>query len=460
MNPVSYLETGVLYCGDNLARLAEFPSECVDLVYLDPPFFSNRNYEVIWGDEAEIRSFEDRWEGGINVYIDWMRQRAEELHRILKPTGSFYLHCDGHASHYLKVMLDDVFGYSQFRNEIAWHYRRWTGTSRSFLKMHDTILFYTKTNDYTFNRQFTDYTEASTKRKKNHHTRIKDGDVYVTTVDKRGVGENDVWQIPLLNSQARERLGYPTQKPTELLRKIITASSNPGDVVLDPFAGCGTTLVAAHEENRKWIGLDISPTAVNLMKNRMARIGAPAKLVGLPVTVDDLKALKPFEFQNWVIQQVHGTHSPRKSGDMGIDGFSFMEHLPIQVKQSEHVGRNVIDNFETAVERAGKHAGYVIAFSFTRNAYEEAARAKAAGRPTILLVKVEDMLKMGNLVETASWLDLAQQIDAQDLAIPTPDLMGLFSAFTKTYPERPLPKPRPSKSRPTAKTLVTSDRES
>jgi DNA modification methylase len=123
MTPVSYLETGVIYCDDNLHRLLEFPAECVDLIYLDPPFFSNRQYEVIWGDEAEVRSFEDRWEGGIHVYVNWMRERMIELHRVLKPTGSIYLHCDWHASHYLKVMMDDVFGEANFQNEVVWYYR-------------------------------------------------------------------------------------------------------------------------------------------------------------------------------------------------------------------------------------------------------------------------------------------------------------------------------------------------
>jgi hypothetical protein len=120
VNPVAFLETGVLYCGDNLERLAQYPDECIDLIYLDPPFFSNRNYEVIWGDEAEVRSFEDRWEGGINHYIGWMRERAIEMHRLLKPNGSIYLHCDPNAGHYLKVMMDDVFGMGNFRNEVVW----------------------------------------------------------------------------------------------------------------------------------------------------------------------------------------------------------------------------------------------------------------------------------------------------------------------------------------------------
>jgi DNA modification methylase len=462
VNPISYLETGVLYCDDNLQRLSEFPPECIDLIYLDPPFFSNKNYEVIWGDEAEVRSFEDRWEGGISVYIDWMRQRVEEMHRILKPTGSFYLHCDDHAGHYLKVMLDDIFGRNQYRNEIVWHYRRWTGRAKRFQKMHDTLFFYTKTDDYFFKPLLTPYTEGSKARKEQGVLhRFKKGEEPVLVSDKAlqkdGVPENDVWQIPFIAPSAAERLGYPTQKPEALLKKVVEASCPPGGIVLDPFCGCGTTIAVAQKQKRQWIGIDISPTAVNLIKSRLARLNAFPKIEGLPVTVEDLKLLKPFEFQNWVIQRVHGSHSPKKSGDMGIDGYSFFEHLPIQVKQSSNVGRNVVDNFETAVERAGKHMGYIIAFSFTRNAYEEAARAKMAGKQQILLVKVGDLLRVGHLLETTSLLDLAEQLDEQDLALPAPDLMGLFSAYTRERRERPLPKARPRKALPSAKTLIGSD---
>lgn len=145
------VETDVLYCEDNLRQSARLPSECVDLVYLDPPFFSNRSYEVIWGDEAEIRSFEDRWEGGIQVYIDWMRNRVRAFHRILRPTGSFYLHCDPHASHYLKVMLDDIFGLGNFRNEIIWRRTGSHGKTRRFGPIHDVILYYAKSTDFCWN---------------------------------------------------------------------------------------------------------------------------------------------------------------------------------------------------------------------------------------------------------------------------------------------------------------------
>jgi hypothetical protein len=157
---VTSIDTGVLYCDDNLDRLTAMPTASVDLIYLDPPFFSNRKYEVIWGDEAEVRSFEDRWSGGIQHYIGWMQERIAELHRILKPTGSLYLHCDSHASHYLKVMLDSAFGMANFRNEIIW---RRTGANKSvsrFGPIHQTLLFYGKSSATRFNVTHTPYTRG------------------------------------------------------------------------------------------------------------------------------------------------------------------------------------------------------------------------------------------------------------------------------------------------------------
>ncbi len=415
MTPVAYLETGVLYCDDNLHRLSQFPADCIDLIYLDPPFFSNKQYEVIWGDEAEVRSFEDRWEGGIQVYIAWMRERVMELHRILKPTGSLYLHCDWHASHYLKVMMDDIFGRENFLNNVVWCYGLGGSSSRYWPRKHDDILWYCKKRD-------AHYFEAA----------------QVPATSNRMKGEMkkapDYWDIPTINNMAKERLGYPTQKPEELLMRIVESSSRKSEIVLDPFAGCGTAIVVAQQLGRQWIGIDISPTAVGLMKRRMEKVGAAGfRLVGMPVSEEQLRALKPFEFQNWVIQRFNGTHSPRKSGDMGIDGYSFFEHLPIQVKQSQSVGRNVVDNFETAVERGGKEKGYIVAFSFTRGAHEEAAAAKARKGIDILLVSVADLL-----------------IDATDLV--TPESGQLFGE------DVPLPKAAPPEARPSAEELIASDK--
>lgn len=387
------LDTGVLYCDDNMSRLSRLPTASVDLVYLDPPFFSNRVYEVIWGDEAEVRSFEDRWDGGIQHYVGWMRERMLEIHRVLKPTGSMYLHCDYHASHYLKVMLDSIFGMKKLRNEIVWCYRGGGVPRTAFARKHDTIFFYAKGNTNTFNPQYVPYSEASQALVSGR------GGVSIDNRKRdltRGAHMPDWWtDLNALQTWSPERLGYPTQKPEALLKRIITASSNEGDVVLDPFCGCGTTVNVAERLKRRWIGIDISPTAVNLMRRRLQKATngqCNPKIEGLPTTLDALKELKPFEFQNWVVSKVWGTAAPRKSGDMGIDGYSFMVHDPIQVKQSEKVGRNVVDNFETAMRRAGKDRGYIIAFSFTRDAKEEVARAKWHDSLAIGLVTVQSLL--------------------------------------------------------------------
>jgi DNA modification methylase len=500
VNPVGYLETGVIYCDDNDRRLAEFPDECVDLIYLDPPFFSNKHYEVIWGDEAEVRSFEDRWEGGIQVYVNWMRERMIELHRVLRPTGSLYLHCDPNASHYLKVMCDGVFGQGRFRSEVIWK----RSSAHSDMKqgraqlgsIHDTILVYSKGDEWTWNPIFKPYDPAYVASKYRHvepgtgrkyrldnltgpggagkgnpeyevmgvtrHWRysrekmdelIAEGRIVQTkpgTVpqykryldEMPGVPLQDVWtDLDPINSRARERLGYPTQKPEALLERIIRLSSNPGQIVLDPFCGCGTTVAVSERLGRQWVGIDISPTAVNLMVRRVLKNTNGAvkpKVVGLPVTPSDLRQLKPFEFQNWVIQRLSGTHSPRKSGDMGIDGFSFMLHEPIQVKQSERVGRNVVDNFETAVERSGKDRGYIIAFSFTRGAYEETARAKAERGIDIRLVEISTLTE-----------------GPPDRA--TPDLLAIFKRLPTSPDDLPLLPPPPLNKRPTTRQLIASD---
>lgn len=508
MAPVRYLETGTLHCRDNLAVLSGMPDQCVDLIYLDPPFFSNRNYEVIWGEEAELRSFKDRWAGGIDTYLEWMEPRLRQMQRVLKDTGSLYLHCDPHASHYLKVMMDGIFGVSNFRNEIVWQRTPSKGLMRRRLASnHDLILVYSRGQEPTWveDAVFVPYDEADLDEKTaaKYSQRDASGRRYqltslinpnpdrpnltyeflgVTRVwrwtqermqnayesglvvqtkpgavprfkryldEQRGRPLADVWSdIPPLNSQAAERLGYPTQKPESLLERVIAVSSNEGDVVLDAFCGCGTTIAVAQRMRREWIGIDISPTAVSLMKRRMERLGVTVKTDGLPVTPEDLKALDPHEFQNWIIGRVLGTHSPRKSRDGGIDGYSFFEQLPIQVKQSERVGRVVIDSFETAVTRTGKHKGFVVAFSFTRDAYAEAARANREGGPEISLVTVADLMEVGELVDSAD-----KHRVVPDLSRVTPDLMALFSAWQKDIEDRPLIVAPEKKAKPAAHEL-------
>lgn len=391
----------VIYCGDNLAWLKKFPDSCIDLIYIDPPFFSNKKYEIIFNDGEEIRSFEDRWRGGINHYIEWMKIRIFEMHRILADTGSFYLHCDWHASHYLKVMCDEIFGYGNFRNEIVWCYTGPSRNKKDFPKKHDNIFRYAKGEDFTFNLDSIrkPYSESFLTRRESKEGSGKG--IFIGEQpqgrDKYSKGKlyEDWWDdIPTGGQISRkELLGYPTQKPEALMERIIKASSNIGDLVCDPFCGCGTTIAIAQVLQRKWIGIDVSPTACKLMKNRVEKAGAiGTEIVGLPIKIEDLKKLLPFEFQNWCVGALGGTVNSKKVGDMGIDGFTFMYRNPIQIKQSENIGRNVVDNFETAMQRIKKDEGYIVAFSFGKGAYEEVARVKQDGL-FIKLLAVDKLLE-------------------------------------------------------------------
>lgn len=406
-----------IYCGDCLERVGGMPDECVDLIYADPPFFSNRHYEVIWSDGAEIRSFEDRWKGGIHHYIEWMKDRCCQLHRVLKSDGSLFLHCDWHAAHYLKVMLDGVFGYSRLVNEIIWCYETGGRATTRYPRKHDTILWYSKGERPRFfysqvatPRDFstmheTVLTDADGRR---YQRNIKGGKEYRYYEDE-GVLPNDWWvDISALNPADKRRLGYPTQKPPELLQRIVNSASERGDLVLDPFCGCGTTIVTAQILKRRWIGIDVSPTACKLMKRQVEAVGATGvSIIGLPMSIDELKSLAPIEFQNWIVGALGGSASSRASGDMGIDGYTFWDREPIQVKQSEHIGRPIVDDFETALRRHYQNAvaaakergngeftmkGTIVAFSFTGGAYEEVARAKQDGFD-ITLLEVNTVVK-------------------------------------------------------------------
>jgi len=389
------MKTNVLYYGDNLEVMHKhIPDDSIDLIYIDPPFFSSKAYEVIYGDTKEVRMFEDRWKGDVYHFVSWMEPRLAQMHRVLKPTGTIYVHLDWHAVHYIKVAMDKIFGYDNFLNEIIWHYRRWSGAAKRFQKMHDSILFYAKKyGEQKFNVLYTPYTPKSLERKQHYHTRIKGDDVYVTSISKKGVRENDVWMIPILNSQAKERLGYPTQKPEALLKRIIEASSDSGDIVADFFCGCGTTLAVAQLLGRKWIGCDVSPTALKLVKQRLIKYGATEiEEVGVPKSQEDLRAMKPFEFQNYIIGFIQGVHSPKLVGDAGIDGFTTFKHLPVQVKQQEHVGRPEIQKFQSAIRAEKKDKGYIFAFSFSKPAYEEVARVKQEDGIEIELWQVQDLM--------------------------------------------------------------------
>jgi len=428
------LKTQTIYCGDNLKMLKDVPDESVDLIYIDPPFNSNRNYEVFWGDSQEKRAFNDRF-GDVTAYIDYMRPRVVEHYRVLKKTGSFYYHCDWHASHYVKIMLDQIFGFNNFRNEIIWHYGQRTMHNKyKYNSKHDTIFFYAKTKAHTLNIITESWTKeeiSSTRARKilkdeNGEEYIWDNrsvskgypakKQYIKDIIEKGKAIDSVWDIPFIGSTAEERLGYPTQKPIALLERIINASSNKGDTVLDGFCGCGTTLIAAQKLNRKWIGIDISPTACRVMADRLyndfkLEEGKDFFVRDLRKTEEELINLPHFEFQNWAVIALGGIPSKVLSGDYGIDGklypIDFAKkktegkdlfgeadiYYPIQVKQKEKAGRPDIDSFETAIRRDGRRKGYFVAFGFTKDAIAEMKRLDKEGEIEIIPITVNELLK-------------------------------------------------------------------
>ena len=265
------------------------------------------------------------------AYLTYMAERLEECWRLLKPTGSIYLHCDPTASHGLKLVVDAIFGQSNFRNEIIWHYRRWTGKAARFQRLHDVILFYGASKEAAFTPLYDPYTPKSLKRKQNYHTRIKGDDVYVTSIDERGVRAGDVWTIPVLNSQAKERLGYPTQKPLALLDRIVRASSRPDDVVLDPFCGCGTAIDAANRLGRRWAGIDISSFAIDLIRGKRLK-DRTIPVRGIPYDLASAMKLareQPFNFESWAVTRLPGfAPNTKQVADGGVDGRATIAHKP------------------------------------------------------------------------------------------------------------------------------------
>lgn len=504
MKPIT---TNTLFYGDNLPILREYiADESIDLIYLDPPFNSNRSYNVLFKDEsgaeadAQIEAFDDTWHWGesaertykelienapervaamigalrqfiganqMMAYLVMMAARLVELHRVLKPTGSLYLHCDPTASHYLKVVLDAIFGGENFRNEIVWQRTLAKAlTSRKLPDNHDLLLCYQKSEDVTWNvdAMFQKYDETNLDEKtaSKYSHRDADGRIYrldnlinpnpdrpnltyeflgvkrvwrwtkdrmqeaynkgliVQTKpggvpqlkryldEQRGRPLGDVWtDIPPINSQAAERLGYPTQKPLALLERIINASSNEGDIVLDPFCGCGTAVAAAQKLKRKWIGIDITHLSIALQKNRLKDMfglkpGKDYQVIGEPEDLGGAKQLAKdsrYQFQFWALSLVQarplggaeGSRQGKKGSDKGIDGvITFIDdprekpkRALVQVK-SGHVKVSDIRDLRGTVEREDAAAGIFITLEpATREMEKEAIAAGFYHNPII-----------------------------------------------------------------------------
>ena len=525
-----------LWYGDNLTVMQGMKKHSVDLIYLDPPFNSKQNYNLLYKTMTgkpvpeQVEAFCDTWEmdaqkeaiarsmpvlmrehGIEDYYVDfwrlWMNslrtsqphllaylifmvQRLLHMKSILRPTGSIYLHCDPTASHYIKVMMDGIFGHDNFRNEIIWKRTGAHGRAKKWGPIHDVILFYSATSKYTWNRVFEKYDQSYLDDF--YKFTDKHGKYRLVTLDGPGIRQGSSgkpwrgvdptekgrhWELPPdralppwfkhpdgyssmsvqerldvldsqdqlywpprgrvpqqkryleisegnpvqdiitdigpISSQSNERLGYPTQKPVALLKRIILASTNKGDVVFDPFCGCGTTIYAAEETGREWIGCDIAILSVKLVrevlteKYRLSE-GNNYKVDGIPVSVDGAQELfnkDPSTFQNWFVERVGGFPMTRKSGDRGIDGRIYFEtneglrEMMIQVKGGKHVRPTDVRDLRGVLEREenAKLAGFLSIAPPTRAMLSEAAEAgtfeyRGVQYPRIQFLTTEDVL--------------------------------------------------------------------
>lgn len=476
-----------LFFGDNLDILKseKIPKNSVDLIYLDPPFNSNLNYNVLFktnthqDSAAQIQAFEDTWEWGkeslnayeelkdhgdifdlmeglfltlkesnIMAYLVMMTLRLVHLHNVLKETGSLYLHCDPTASHYLKLILDKIFGPTNFKNEIIWKRTHSHSSSKRWGPIHDTIFFYTKSDAYTWNSIKVPYTDEYIK--KTYNKKDKNGSYNTILLTGpgtrtgesgkswRGINPTKIgrhWAVPLkktlpdwvilppdwdeippltrldlldekkliywpkkengtpllkkyltenmgvalqdiindippLGPTEKERLGYPTQKPVSLLERIIRASSNEGDLVLDPFCGCGTTIVASHKLKRNYLGIDITHLAMGLLEYRMnEEFNIRPTVYGVPKSFEsalDLFNRNPFQFEAWAVTRIKGIHPNKKQvGDKGIDGMGRIGpnkqyKILVSVKGGKNIGPSMIRDLAGAVDREKAHAGILI----------------------------------------------------------------------------------------------------
>ena len=437
------MEDNALYYGDCLDWMREWPDESVELVYLDPPFNSNADYNIIFGTEngtpAQVRGFIDTWkwdaaaaervrqieratsnplhdviagmrrilgESGMLAYLSYMGVRLVEARRLLKSSGSIYLHCDPTASHYLKALMDTIFGAKQFRNEIAWCYTGPGNPVRWFPRKHDVLLFYARGDSAVFNR---DAVRIPYKQLNVQHADEETGGGIggrltpenVEEYRERGKVPEDYWLedrdgMTPVGRRKSERLGYPTQKPVALLERIIQASSNPGDLVLDPFCGCGTAIVAAHNLGRRWIGVDISANAIDIIQDRRLKpLAIEAPMFGIPqdlASARKLAAEKPFDFEGWAVTRISGLAlNEHQRGDGGIDGSGMLLADPddhdssrvlAQVKGSPRFSLGAFRDFLHVMGRENAALGVYVTMNPVNSARAR-AEAAALGEVTV-----------------------------------------------------------------------------
>lgn len=357
----------MLLHGDSINELEKIEQNSIDLIYLDPPFFTQKTQKLKNRDNTKEYSFEDTWDN-ILEYKNYIQERLKKCRTVLKDTGSIFLHCDRSASHYLRIALDEVFGAENFQSEIIWSYKRWSNARKGLLNAHQVIFFYSKTADFKFNPIYTDYSPTTNldqifqKRVRNENGKT----VYKTCEngntelmeEKKGVPLSDVWEIPYLNPKAKERVGYPTQKPILLLERIIELVTDEGDMVLDPFCGSGTTLVTAQILKRNFIGIDQSKDAIELTKQRLQN---PVK------TESELlkKGKEAYINQDPKITEIlDRLHIIPVQRNKGIDGFLKTEKsfkpIPVRIQKENETLESAIELLLQACQKNGYQKKVII----------------------------------------------------------------------------------------------------
>lgn len=348
------MEINKIIHGNCIERLKDIEANQIDLVYFDPPFFTQKKHSLSNRDNSKIYEFEDKYES-LDEYLKLIEYTLIECKKVLKNTGSVFLHCDKTASHNIRTILDKVFGRENFQSEIVWSYKRWSNSKKGLLNSHQIIFFYSKTEDFKFNTIYTGYSATTNldqilqDRERNGngksvYKRDENGNIIIGK-EKKGVPLSDVWEIPYLNPKAKERAGYPTQKPVLLLNQIINIATEEGDIVLDPFCGSGTTCVSAKLLKRNFIGIDRSIDAVNLANTRLEEMRITESSL-LNKGAEDY--LEKTEKELAILANINAFPVQRNSG---IDGF-LKEHsdgTPVPVKiQSEY------ETIEDAIEKLEK----------------------------------------------------------------------------------------------------------
>ena len=348
------MDTNKIYPGNCVEKLKEIEANKVDLIYFDPPFFTQRKHSLTNKDNSKTYEFDDKY-NSIEEYLELVENVLLESKRVLKNTGSVFLHCDKTASHNIRVVMDKVFGRENFQSEIIWSYKRWSNAKKGLLNAHQVIFFYSKTQDFKFNTLYTDYSATTNldqilqDRERNEngksvYKKDENGNV-VLGKEKKGVPLSDVWEIPYLNPKAKERTGYPTQKPVLLLNQILNIVTEEGDLVVDPFCGSGTTCVSAKSLKRQFIGIDISKDAVELANSRLEEmVISESNLLNKGTNEYQEKTEKELA----ILQNINAFPVQRNGG---IDGFlkDHFEGMPVPVKiQGEY------ETIEDAIEKLEK----------------------------------------------------------------------------------------------------------